>query len=81
MTLAAVRARLPIYRKPLILALSIFGVVLLGWFLFVVPTSPNFNSKVGFDAYAYWQVDSFHPYRVPLGDLGSFTYTPAFARS
>jgi len=80
MTVARVRARLPIYRKPLILALSIFGVVLLGWFLFVVPTSPTFNSKVGFDAYAYWLVDPLHPYRVPLGDLGSFTYTPAFAQ-
>jgi hypothetical protein len=80
MTMAAVRARLSIYRKPTILGLSIFGCVLLAWLFFIVPTSPTFKSKVGFDAYAYWVVDPLHPYLVKLGELGSFTYSPAFAQ-
>ncbi|HEX7490224.1 MAG TPA: glycosyltransferase family 87 protein [Candidatus Limnocylindrales bacterium] len=80
MTLAAVRARLPVYRKPVILGLSVFGCVLLAWLLFILPASPTFKSKVGFDAYAYWVVDPLHPYLVKLGELGSFTYSPAFAQ-
>jgi hypothetical protein len=80
MTMAAVRARLPVYRKPVILGLSVFGCILLAWLFFIVPSSPTFTSKVGFDAYAYWVVDPLHPYLVKLGELGSFTYSPAFAQ-
>lgn len=78
--LAAFRARLGIYRKPTILALSILGCVLTWWLYVVLPATPHFDSKVGFDAYAYWLVNPAHPYQVPLGDLGSFTYSPAFAQ-
>jgi hypothetical protein len=64
----------------MILGLSIFGCVLLAWLLFILPASPNFQSKVGFDAYAYWAVDPLHPYLVDLGELGSYTYSPPFAQ-
>ena len=74
-----IRARLPLYRKPAVLALSGVGLVTYVWLLFIVPTYPTFRSKVGFDAFAYWSVDPFHPYTVALGGLSSFTYSPAFA--
>jgi hypothetical protein len=76
---ALVRARLPLYRKPALLGLSIFGAVLFFWIIFIVPRSPNFGSMVGFDSYAYWAVDPFHPYVAALGTAGSFTYSPAVA--
>lgn len=76
---AAIRARLPLYRKPLVLGLSILGLVLFAWLMLVVPGTPNFRSIVGFDSYAYWSVDPFHPYQAALGTAGSFTYSPAFA--
>jgi hypothetical protein len=37
MTMAAVRVRLSVYRKPTILGRSIFGCVLLAWLFFIVP--------------------------------------------
>jgi len=73
------RARLPLYRKPAILGLSIFGYVLFAWLMLVVPSAPNFKSMVGFDSFAYWNVDPLHPYGAALGTIGSFTYSPAFA--
>jgi hypothetical protein len=76
---ARIRARLPLYRKPAILGLSIFGLVLFAWLMLYTPAEPDFRSVVGFDAFAYWNVDPFHPYGIPLGEFGSFTYTPAFA--
>ena len=76
---ARIRARLPLYRKPTILGLSIFGYVLFGWLMLIVPGTPNFKSVVGFDSFAYWNVDAFHPYTAALGTIGSFTYSPAFA--
>jgi hypothetical protein len=81
MTVAArVRARLPVYRKPVILGLSIFGYVLFAWLMLIVPGTPGFKSVVGFDAFAYWNVDPIHPYTAALGTIGSFTYSPAFAQ-
>ena len=76
---ARFRARLPLYRKPMILGLSIFGYVLFGWLMLIVPGTRNFKSVVGFDSFAYWNVDLFHPYTAALGTIGSFTYSPAFA--
>lgn len=73
------RARLPLYRRPAVLGLSIFGYVLFAWLMLIVPGTPGFRSVVGFDSFAYWNVDPFHPYVGPLGGLGSFTYSPAFA--
>ncbi len=76
---ARIRARLPIYRKPAILGLSITGYVLFAWLMLVVPGTPNFSSIVGFNSFAYWNVDAIHPYGAALGTIGSFTYSPAFA--
>jgi hypothetical protein len=76
---ARVAARLPIYRKPTILGLSIFGFVLFAWLMLIVPSAPHFTSMVGFDSFAYWAVDPSHPYQAALGTIGSFTYSPAFA--
>jgi hypothetical protein len=73
------RARLPLYRKPTILGLSIFGYLLFAWLMLIVPGYPSFNSIVGFDSFAYWNVDALHPYGAALGTAGSFTYSPAFA--
>ena len=56
-----------------------FGLVLFAWLMLIVPGTPGFRSFVGFDSYAYWQVDPFHPYEAALGTAGSFTYSPAFA--
>ncbi len=68
--------RLRIYRAPTVLGLSGVGVVFLGWLLLVV--GPE-KGTTGFDAFAYWAVSPWHPYATPLGDVGSFTYTPAVA--
>ncbi len=76
---SGISARLSLYRKPAILGLSIFGYLLFAWLMLVVPGRPNFNSIVGFDSFAYWNVDPFHPYTAALGTIGSFTYSPAFA--
>jgi hypothetical protein len=74
-----IRARLPIYRKPAILGLSILGYLIFAWLMLIVPRRSDFDSMVGFDSFAYWNVDPFHPYTAALGTLGSFTYSPAFA--
>ena len=74
-----IRARLPVYRKPTILGLSIFGYLLFAWLMLIVPRSPGFTSIVGFDSFAYWNVDVQHPYGAALGTVGAFTYSPAFA--
>ena len=76
---ARVRARLPLYRKPTILGLSIFGYLLFAGLMLVIPGTPNFKGMVGVDSFAYWYVDPFDPYAAALGSLGSFTYSPAFA--
>jgi hypothetical protein len=73
------RDRLRLYRKPTILGLSIAGYLIFFWLMIIVPSAPNFRSIVGFDSYAYWAVDAFHPYEAALGTIGSFTYSPAFA--
>jgi hypothetical protein len=76
---ARFRARLPLYRKPAVLGFSIFGLALFAWLMLIVPGESTFQSLVGYDSFAYWYVDPFHPYLVSLGGLGSFTYSPAFA--
>jgi hypothetical protein len=73
------RNRLRRYRNPTILGLSITGYLVFAWLMLIVPGSPNFTSVVGFDSFAYWNVDTLHPYGAALGTLGSFTYSPAFA--
>jgi hypothetical protein len=78
---AQIRARLPLYRKPLVLGLSGFGLVLFAWLMLIVPGTPNFRSIVGFDSFAYWHAAPLHPYDAPLGTVGSYTYSPAFVQA
>jgi len=73
------RARLSPHLGPLIFALSTGGALLFFYLIFIEPTNPNFKSTVGFDAFAYWNVNPLHPYLVVLGAYGAFTYSPAFA--
>jgi hypothetical protein len=72
-------ARIRLMRKPAIIELSIFGYLVFVWLMLYTPAQPNFQSVVGFDCAAYWLADIFHPYLMPLGTFGSFTYSPAFA--
>jgi hypothetical protein len=76
---AALRARLPLYRRPAQLGFSILGVGLFAWLMLYVPSMPTYDSIVGFDSFAYWYADPFHPYASALGTAGAFTYSPAFA--
>jgi hypothetical protein len=78
---AQIRARLPLYRKPLVLGLSGFGLVLFAWLMLIVPGTPDFRSIVGFDSFAYWHAAPLHPYDAPLGTVGSYTYSPAFVQA
>ena len=58
---------------------AIIAGLLFAAYLFVVvaPAAGTF----GFDAFAYWRVDSADPYGKALaGGLGAFTYTPVVAR-
>ena len=57
----------------LVLAGIMFGVYL---FVFVAPGIGTF----GYDAYAYWSVSMPEPYLAPVGALGSYNYSPAFAQ-
>jgi hypothetical protein len=52
-------------------------LVLVYLFVVIGPAVRTF----GFDAFAYWAVDISDPYRVPVGGLGAFTYTPVAARA
>ena len=63
--------------RPIGHGLVLAGLLVLGY-LFVV-IGPKVGT-FGFDAFAYWFVDVADPYRVPVGGLGAFTYTPVAAR-
>ena len=76
---ARIGTRLAPYLRPAMLGLSIFGFVLFAWLMLVVPGRPDSRELFGFDSYAYWRVDAFHPYAIALGTYGSFTYSPAIA--
>ncbi len=44
-------------------------------FVIVAPVART----VGFDAFAYWNVNPADPYAVPVGGLGAFNYSPPIA--
>jgi hypothetical protein len=58
------------------------GTVLAGLlftaYLFIVVAPAQ--GTVGFDAFAYWNVNPADPYAVPVGGLGAFNYSPPIAR-
>ena len=73
--MTAARTRNPIRRAArdgAILVGLLFGAYL---FLVVAPSV----GTVGFDAFAYWNVDPADPYQVPVGALGAFNYSPPIA--
>ncbi len=45
-------------------------------FLVIAPQ----QGTVGFDAFAYWAVNPYDPYTVPVGGLAAFNYSPPIAR-
>jgi hypothetical protein len=61
-------------RRALLHGLTFAGLAFLV-FLFAV-MAPRVGS-FGYDAFAYWHVDAADPYRLHIGALGSFTYSPA----
>jgi hypothetical protein len=63
-------------RRALLHGATVAGLLFLGY-LFVV-LAPQVRS-VGYDAWAYWNVQLPHPYGVSLGGLGSFPYSPPVA--
>lgn len=68
-------------RSPALRALRDGAVVaglLFTAYLFLV-VAPQ-QGTVGFDAFAYWNVNPADPYAVPVGGLGAFNYTPPIAR-
>jgi hypothetical protein len=63
-------------RRAVLHGLTIAGLLFLAY-LFVV-LAPMVRS-VGYDAWAYWNVQLPHPYGVSLGGLGAFPYSPPVA--
>jgi hypothetical protein len=68
-------------RPPAIRALRdgavVAGLLFMAYlFLIVAPAV----GTVGFDAFAYWNVNPADPYQVGVGGLGAFNYTPPIAR-
>ena len=65
------------FAKPIGVGLVFAGLLFL-LYLFGV-TAPMMQS-FGFDAFAYWNVSMPDPYELPVGELGSYNYSPAFAQ-
>ena len=57
---------------------AVVAGLLFAAYLFVV-VAPK-SGTVGFDAFAYWNVNPTDPYSVPVGGLGAFNYSPPIAR-
>lgn len=55
---------------------TLAGLLFLGYVFAVL--APQVKS-VGYDAWAYWDVQLPHPYEVSIGGLGSFPYSPPVA--
>jgi hypothetical protein len=53
-----------------------------GWIflVFVFAVTARETRTFGFDAFAYWNVSMPEPYANPVGALGSYNYSPAFAQ-
>ncbi len=77
------RYRLAAYARPrrvvstvAVVAWVVLGLAFLAYCFLV--TAPR-QGTVGADAFAYWSVQLPHPYALPVGDLGAFTYSPPMA--
>jgi hypothetical protein len=67
----------PNRRRAVVHGLSAAGLLFAGY-LFVV-VAPQART-LGFDAFAYWNLDIAAPYDLAAGSFGAFTYTPVAAR-
>jgi hypothetical protein len=65
------------FGRPLVVGLVLFGLLFLAYLMLVV--APRVQS-FGYDAFAYWSVSMPEPYAVPVGALGAYNYSPAFAQ-
>ncbi len=54
----------------------IAGLIFLGYLFIVIAPKAG---TVGYDAFAYWNVNAADPYQVGVGGLGAFNYTPPIA--
>ena len=57
---------------------AVIAGLLFGAYLFLVVATAA--GTVGFDAFAYWNVDPAEPYEIPVGALGAFNYSPPVAQ-
>jgi hypothetical protein len=77
---ARVRTRSPVsppVRRAIRDGAVVAGLLFLAYlFLVVAPAVGTF----GYDAFAYWSVNTDDPYAVGVGGLGAFNYTPPIAR-
>lgn len=64
------------HRRALLHGATLAGLLFLAYLFLVV--APQVKS-VGYDAWAYWNVQLQHPYSVSLGGLGAFPYSPPVA--
>jgi len=74
--LSAEARPLRVLTRTMVIAWVVLGLAFLGYCFLV--TAPS-QGTVGADAYAYWSVQLPHPYSLPVGDLGAFTYSPPMA--
>ena len=66
------------YAKPIGVGLVFAGLLFL---LYLFGVTAPLAQSFGFDAFAYWSVSMPEPYDVPVGGLGSYNYSPAFAQA
>jgi len=68
--------RAPVARRALVHGLVIGGLAFL---VYTFAVAAPRTGTVGFDAFAYWNVQTPNPYVIPVGSLGAFTYSPPVA--
>lgn len=66
----------PAFRRVLMHAAVVVGLVFAGYIFFV---SSGVKGSLGFDVVAYWTVNLAAPYHGNVGDLGFFAYSPPIA--
>ena len=70
--------RAPVARRALVHGLVIGGLAFL---VYTFAVAAPRTGTVGFDAFAYWNVQLPDPYVIPVGSLGAFTYSPPVANA
>ena len=65
------------FAKPIGVGLVFAGLLFL---LYLFSVTAPMTQSFGFDAFAYWNVSMPDPYELPVGELGSYNYSPVFAQ-